>query len=1185
MKQSNDKLIGRDRLDAVRIGGEKCVPDAPSAGGLEDPCVIQALEEYRAALEAGDKPERAEFLARYPQIAPSLGECLDGLDFVHQAAPQLSQPAGQDMAAPIAEIQPEEPLGDFRILREVGRGGMGVVYEAVQLSLGRKVALKVLPFAAALDPKQLQRFKNEAQAAAHLQHQNIVPVFYVGCERGVHFYAMQYIEGQTLAAVFAELRQQDKRQQTEPRRPLSEVANEILSGRLAPAKRATSGELPAAHPGTGEYVGHPEADTAPRAGLSTDYSHKSTAFFRTVANLGVQAAEALEHAHQLGVIHRDIKPANLLMDASGRLWITDFGLAHCQNQPGLTITGDVLGTLRYMSPEQALAKRVAADARTDVYSLGVTLYELLTLEPAYHGRDREELLRQITFEEPRPPSRLNEAVPAELETIVLKAMAKNPEERYATAQELADDLERYLKDVPIRARRPTIMQRLKKWTRRHLPVVWTAGISLVAMLVLAVIGLSASTILIAREKAQTDAAKEKLQQALERELQNSYSQRIALAEREWSANNLSRVEQLLDECPTDLRGWEWHYLKRFRLDSFPPLSHPTAVLSAVFSSDDRWIASASQDGKVTLWDATTGHKQFAFQAHEQHARAVAFRPGGRYLASASWDQTVKVWDFERLCAGVVPSPLLPLESHPTTAYCVVFSPDGRWGASAGGDQIVRVWDARTGVEIHALHGHTLQITGLAFSPSGHDLASGSDDATVRIWDAQTGRTRLTFSGHTRAVRCVAFSPAGRWVASAASDFNTNADGEIKLWDVHTGEEVCTLRGHVGWIVSVAFSPDGRRLASGGMDGDVRLWDLWTRREVLTLRGHRGVIRSVAFSHDGNRLVSSSHDHSVRVWDATPLPGDVRQEALTLRGHAAGVRSVAFSPQGHLLASMGDDANVRLWRLDFRPGSVAGSPMQTLAGGTGGAIHVVFSKDGRLLAAAGGGGYEGGHLRIWDTSTWKALHGKMKEGCPAGFSSDGRYLAALGVEPPDYAIAIVDVHTGREVRPPLLGHSWNITGLVFSPALHTAQLASASLDDTIRIWDLATGKENKVLSHMLAKCVAYDRDGRLLASGGSDGNVKVWDTQTWNALHELRDATGRVASVAFHPKRSHRLAWGGTDGTVKVWDSVTKETRTLRGHTNWVESIAFSPDGEWIASASLDGTVKIWKAPPLPGAEK
>jgi serine/threonine protein kinase len=330
---------------------------------------------------------------------------------------------------------PEGPLagilGDFRILREIGRGGMGVVYEAEQISLGRRVALKMLPFAAALDPKQLQRFKNEAQAAAQLHHTNIVPVFGVGCERGVHYFAMQFIDGQTLAALIQELRQGSglhTNGASRQSRSLSAVGQDLLAGRAAPT------QLPLAEgPPTGPYThalheaALPRAATTPpaAAAVSTERSIKGAAYFRSVAHLGVQAAEALEHAHQLGVVHRDIKPANLLLDGSGNLWITDFGLAHCQSQAGLTLSGDLLGTLRYMSPEQALAKRLLIDHRTDVYSLGVTLYELLTLEPAFPGRDREEVLRQITLEEPRPPRRLNKAIPPELEIIVRKAMEKN----------------------------------------------------------------------------------------------------------------------------------------------------------------------------------------------------------------------------------------------------------------------------------------------------------------------------------------------------------------------------------------------------------------------------------------------------------------------------------------------------------------------------------------------------------------------------------------------------------------------------------------------------------------------------------------------------------------------------------------------------------------------------------------
>jgi hypothetical protein len=282
----------------------------------------------------------------------------------------------------------------------------------VQISLGRRVALKILPFAAALDAKQLQRFKNEAQAAAHLHHQNIVPVYAVGCERGVHYYAMQFIEGETLAALILELRgltvREDRGSRVEDREATT------TAQRPVPTKQADTRE---------DYG--PACETSPRHPRSS-ILHPPSSFFRMVANLGAQAAEALEHAHSLGVVHRDVKPANLLVDVQSNLWVTDFGLAHCQSQAGLTMTGDVVGTLRYMSPEQALAQPVGVDHRSDVYSLGATLYELLTLEPAFSGRDRQELLRQIAFEEPKPPRRVNQAVPAELETIVLKAMAKDP---------------------------------------------------------------------------------------------------------------------------------------------------------------------------------------------------------------------------------------------------------------------------------------------------------------------------------------------------------------------------------------------------------------------------------------------------------------------------------------------------------------------------------------------------------------------------------------------------------------------------------------------------------------------------------------------------------------------------------------------------------------------------------------
>ena len=472
-----------------------------SGGNSVEALVGQAAEEFIEQVNRGEQPEIEEYARRYPAISSILQQVLASLQLIRV-------PAADNSAALTAQVS--GCLGDFRIFHEIGRGGMGIVYEAEQISLGRRVALKVLPFAAAMDPKQLQRFRNEAQAAAHLQHSNIVPVYYVGCERRVHFYAMQYIEGQTLAAVIRELRHNAEFGMTNAERMTNVQCQSANGPVLEPDAQATG--LSGASGSEGDPPTNIRHSTL---GLLSSLGIRHSSFFRSVARLGMQAALALEHAHQLGVIHRDIKPANLLVDAAGRLWVTDFGLAHCQSQPGLTMTGDVLGTLRYMSPEQALAKRAAIDARTDIYSLGVTLYELLTLEPAYDGRDREELLRQIAFEEPRPPQRLNRSIPAELETIVMKAMAKTPDERYATAQELADDLQRYLDDKPIWAKRASRRQRVVKWARRHKPAVVIATLSAVVLVMLSLVALAAGYVYVSAEKEKKQAALEEKQQALQ----------------------------------------------------------------------------------------------------------------------------------------------------------------------------------------------------------------------------------------------------------------------------------------------------------------------------------------------------------------------------------------------------------------------------------------------------------------------------------------------------------------------------------------------------------------------------------------------------------------------------------------------------------------------------------------------
>jgi serine/threonine protein kinase len=405
--------------------------------------VAQAADEYVAQLGRGETPDLSEYALRYPQVASVLPQVLPVLRML-QALDPADSPSEAPTTAPSV-------LGEFQLVREIGRGGMGVVYEAVQLSLGRRVALKVLPMAAGADTKQLARFQIEAQIAAALHHPNIVPIFAVGCDGGVHYYAMQLVEGRCLAAVLAQRRKKAEG-----------ISSEAID---------TKGES--------------------RAPLAAGEA----------ARLAIQAAEALEHAHALGVLHRDIKPANLLLDPDGHLWVSDFGLARFQGSGDLTLSGDLLGTVRYMSPEQALGGRIL-DARTDIYSLGATLYEIVTGRPAFAGNDRQELIRRITCDEPIAPRKLDPAIPRDLETIVGKAMAKEPERRYRTAGELALDLHRFCEDRPILARRPTLAGRMARWSRRHR----RATASAIVVLLVVALGCAAGMARLWQEQRLTVAA-------------------------------------------------------------------------------------------------------------------------------------------------------------------------------------------------------------------------------------------------------------------------------------------------------------------------------------------------------------------------------------------------------------------------------------------------------------------------------------------------------------------------------------------------------------------------------------------------------------------------------------------------------------------------------------------------------
>lgn len=458
-----------------------------------DDRVVAAVKEYMSLLSHGNAPSQEDFLARHADIADDLRPSLEGLALVHQAAGNSGSPVPPNLTlqAPSEEFA-AKPIGDFQIVGEIGRGGMGVVYEAIQLSLNRRVALKVLPFASGLDEVRLQRFRNEAHAAAALHHTNIVPVYAVGSERGVHYYAMQMIQGSTLADVIADMTGKE---------PAAGNVESTIVGTQTPSPQVAK-----------ETV---DQFSENRSTLKENTSANRVKHLRMVVKMIHQASLAIEHAHLYGVVHRDIKPANLLLDSAGKIWVADFGLAQVQSdQSNLTRTGDPMGTLRYMSPEQAAGRREGIDHRTDIYSLGATLYELLTLQPAIADGGYREMLNRVALVEPPSPKSIDPSLPTELDTIVRKAIAKSPADRYATAHEFADDLQAWLEDKPIAAKPPTIIERLNKWRRRNSGLVAMAGVLLlVATAALAVTTWMTSAAL-SRETQQREFAERNFDQAL-----------------------------------------------------------------------------------------------------------------------------------------------------------------------------------------------------------------------------------------------------------------------------------------------------------------------------------------------------------------------------------------------------------------------------------------------------------------------------------------------------------------------------------------------------------------------------------------------------------------------------------------------------------------------------------------------